>query len=325
MYYLRLFLTLLLFMQLFGCATQQVRQCPAGTQDLPDCPPASAVNDGDVNKLYDSRTWMPAREVKIDTIKLGEQARVPINEARTKVIGPTYDDSLTSLAAKIWLIENAQHTIDAMYYIFKPDVVGYSVLGALCNAVQRGIDVRLMVDSVGSMSPTHNGLRALETCAEDAGFMRNADGKVTTKRARVQVVIFNAISKFNFNRRSHDKILIVDGHIPEKMAVMTGGRNISKDYYGINEDGSQDPSAFRDLELFLRSSQDENTGDREVGGVSEIYYTLLFLHKGNKRLRPLDDDEQRTIYLKEREKSQQKLAFLKSLPLLQKHLQAMPS
>ena len=325
MYYLRLFLVLLLFMQLFGCATQQVRQCPAGTQDLPDCPPASAVNDGDVNKLYDSRTWMPAREVKIDTIKLGEQARVPINEARTKVIGPTYDDSLTSLAAKIWLIENAQHTIDAMYYIFKPDVVGYSILGALCNAVQRGIDVRLMVDSVGSMSPTHNGLRALETCAEDAGFMRNADGKVTTKRARVQVVIFNAISKFNFNRRSHDKILIVDGHIPEKMAVMTGGRNISKDYYGINKDGSQDPSAFRDLELFLRSSQDENTGDRDVGGVSEIYYTLLFLHKGNKRLRPLDDDEQRTIYQKEREKSQQKLAFLKSLPLLQKHLQAMPS
>lgn len=325
MRYVRLILVSLLLLQLFGCATQQLRQCPAGTQDLPGCPPANAVNDDDVNKLYDSRTWLPAREVKIDVIKLGEQARVPINEARTKVIGPTYDDSLTSLAAKIWLIENARHTIDVMYYIFKPDVVGYSILGALCNAVQRGVDVRLMVDSLGSMSPTHNELRALETCAEDAGFIRNADGQVTTKKARVQVVIFNAISKLNFNRRSHDKILVVDGHIPNRAAVITGGRNVSKDYYGINEDGSQDPSAFRDLEIFLRPGQDDDSGDRDVSSVSEIYYTLLFLHKGNKRLRPLDDDEQRAIYLNEREKSQQKLAFLKSLPLLQKHLQAMPS
>jgi phosphatidylserine/phosphatidylglycerophosphate/cardiolipin synthase-like enzyme len=41
-----------------------------------------------------------------------------------------------SLAAKIWSIENAQHTVDATYYIFKPDLVGYAVLGALCNAVK---------------------------------------------------------------------------------------------------------------------------------------------------------------------------------------------
>ena len=325
MRYVRLILVSLLLLQLFGCATQQVRQCPAGTQNLPHCPPADAVNDNNVNELYDSRTWQPAREVKIDPIKLGEQARIPINNARTKVIGPTYDDSLTSLAAKIWLIENARHTVDAMYYIFKRDVVGYSILGALCNAVQRGVDVRLMVDSVGSMNPTHDELRALETCAEDAGFIRNADGQVTTKRARVQVVIFNAITKFNFNRRSHDKILIVDGHHPDRAVIITGGRNISKDYYGINEDGSEDPGAFRDLELLLRVGHDDGSGDRTVGGVSEIYYTLLFLHKGNKRLRPLDDDEQRALYLKERETSQQKLAFLKDLPLLQKHLKVMPS
>ena len=119
MRYVRLILVSLLLLQLFGCATQQVRQCPAGTQNLPDCPPANAINDNNVNELYDSRSWLPAREVKIDPIKLGEQARIPINNARTKVIGSTYDDSLTSLAAKIWLIENARHTVDAMYYIFK--------------------------------------------------------------------------------------------------------------------------------------------------------------------------------------------------------------
>ena len=328
MQYIRLIIISMLCLQLLGCAAQQIRQCPPGTQDMPDCPPANAVDDKNINKLYASRTWQPPGKLQIDPIRLGEEASIPINKARAKVIGPTYDDALTSLAAKIWLIENARHTLDVMYYIFKRDPVGYAVLGALCNAVQRGVDVRIMVDSLGSIHPTHDELRALETCSENAGFMRNTDGQVTTRKARVQVVIFNAITKFHLNRRSHDKLLIADGHFPDKAAVMTGGRNISLDYYGINEDGSRDPTAFRDLEILLRGNK-QPTGDnsRPIGEVSELYYTLLFLHEGNRRLRPLSDDESnenRQIYQQELEKSRKNLAFVKGLPSLQKWLQQMP-
>lgn len=59
------------------------------------------------------------------------------------------------------------------------------MLGGLCNAVKRGVDVRIMVDSLGSFSMGHPALRAVETCAVDAGFMRNAEGELTTKKARV--------------------------------------------------------------------------------------------------------------------------------------------
>ena len=276
---------------LISCAGMQEQQCPEGTQNLPDCPPANAINDEAIDKLYQSRTWVSSRKLTIDTVKMGEEAKIPVNQARTKIIGPTYDESTKSLAAKLWLFDNAQHTVDLMYYIFKQDNVGYSILGALCNAVQRGVDVRIMVDSLGSMDPDHVELRALETCASNAGFMRNADGQLTTKKARVQVVIFNAISNFQFNRRSHDKLLVVDGHFPDKAAVMTGGRNISLDYYGIEEDGSQDPTAFRDLEILVRANSNEEKNVLTVGSVSEIYYTLLFLHKGNKRIHPVEFDE----------------------------------
>ena len=104
-------------------------------------------------------------------------------------------------------------TIDFTYYIFKTDLVGYAMLGAMCNAVQRGVDVRVTVDSLGSISGgSHARLRALETCGDRAGFMRNSEGQLTTKKARVQVVIFNAVSKLNNpNRRSHDKLLVMDG------------------------------------------------------------------------------------------------------------------
>ena len=291
MHTLRIVPLTLMTLLLAACAGLQETRCPPGTLNLPDCPPASAVIDDDIDRLYASRTWVAARKLTIDPITLGAQAQVPINHARAKVLGPTRGDGLNSLATKIWLIENAQHTVDVMYYIFKRDTVGYALLGALCNAVKRGVDVRIMVDSLGSIHPTHSELRALETCAAEAGFIRNADGQLTTKRARVQVLVFNALSKLKINRRSHDKLLVVDGHFPDKAAVMTGGRNVSLDYYGIKADGSLDPTAFRDLEILLRPAQRNNDGDATVGDVSEIYYTLLFLHKGNKRIRPIEDEE----------------------------------
>ena len=321
-------LVAVLLTSLYGCASVEQQQCPAGTLNMPNCPPADAVVDKTIDDLYELRTWREQSELTIDPVKLAEEAKVPINSVRAKVIGPAYEDALTSLAAKTWMIENAQHTIDATYYIFKRDLAGYAVLGAMCNAVKRGVDVRIMVDSLGSMHPGHSELRALETCAESAGFMRNDKGQLTTKKARAQVVIFNAITKFNFNRRS--QLLIVDGAFADKAKVITGGRNISVDYYGINDDGTKDPNAFRDLEIFLRRDADGSSEDHTVGDVGEIYYTLLFLYKGNRRIWPyeandeFDEGKYDDIYIYERKKAQDNLALLKSLPGIKEIMAGMP-
>lgn len=322
---------LLLMLLLSSCAgVSPQQQCPDGTLNLPDCPPLNAVDDETINTLYEMRTWTPASESTIDPIKLGAEAKIPINNALTKIVGPSFDDALNSLAAKIWMIENAQHTVDASYYIFTPDLAGHSMLGAMCNAVKRGVDVRLMVDAVGSLTPGHPALRAMETCAEGAGFMKNAAGKITTKKARVQVVVFNALSNFEFNRRSHDKMLVVDGSFPDKAIVMTGGRNISLDYYGLEEDGSQDSTAFRDLEVLLKPGTNIANQQRTVGNITELYYTLLFLHEGNLRIWPYEADyddfsggKYDDGYNAKRRKSQERLSFLKSLPAIKTRMQNM--
>lgn len=311
-----------------GCSTFQVStSCPADRQQLADCPPLNAIDDAEINRIYLHRTWVEQDELPFDPVTAGEDAKIPINNAATRLIGPAYEDSVRSLAIKIWLIEHARHTIDAMYYIFARDKVGDAMLGALCNAVKRGVDVRIMVDSLGSMRPAHNELHALQTCQNEAGFMVNSEGQVTTKRARVQVAIFNAITRLQFNRRSHDKLLVVDGSFPQSAYVMTGGRNISLDYYGIHEDGSQDPTAFRDLEVLLKSG--EGGSAPGVGGVAEIYYSLLFLHEHNKILksrilRPGEDLKNAApVSFSERVKHQQALDFLKSQADIQHHLQTM--
>ncbi len=330
----RLFLQLLIVSLLAACATPGSEQVYplVSTEQLIDDASVNAGNDEFIRQLLDSRTWVSYKHLQADPIELGKQASIPVQQEEVKIIGTSQEESVRSLALKLWMIENAQHTIDVVYYIFTYDVVGQAILGALCNAVRRGVDVRVMVDSIGSIDPSHTPLMALETCAEDAGYVRNVNGEETGYRARVQVVIFNAITSMAswVNRRSHDKLLVIDGAFPSKAVVMTGGRNISLSYYGIKADGSEDPSAYRDVEILLKSRETDTFAEPTVGDNSTIYYSLLFLHKGNKRLQPVyfDDPEEpgeisdpfRTV----RERAQQDLAFIKSLPAVRRAMIDMP-
>jgi putative cardiolipin synthase len=323
--HLRTALLLGTLLWLTGCTTTgSPDECPANTQKLPDCPPLGAVDDPYITSLYWQRTWQPADVHNVDVVEVGLELDIPVQNARTKFLGGRSEDALNSLAAKIWLIENAQHTIDATYYIFTRDLVGEAMLGALCNAVKRGVDIRFMVDSVGSMDSTHSGLKALETCADDAGFMRNAEGELTNKKARIQVVVFNAVSNVfvKLNRRSHDKLLVVDGKFPDRAVVMTGGRNISLAYYGIKADGSPNPDTYADAEILLRTGSEPD--QYPVGALSENYYSILFLFDDNKRLSPSRTAEALGIYTSKQQMAQEALAQLKAIPAVKQHMDAMP-
>ncbi|MEH6584179.1 MAG: phospholipase D-like domain-containing protein [Halioglobus sp.] len=306
---------------LTACASAPLQPpCPGDRLDIANCPPPDAVADGRVATEQHERRWHSPKELKADPIQLGMEAKIPIHQARMRVIGSSYDDSLRSLATKIWLIDNAEYTVDAAYYIFKRDLVGYAFLGALCDAVKRGVDVRLMVDSLGSINARHTELKALENCAIDAGFVKNTKGEVTTTKARVQTVIFNAFSNVfvNFNRRSHDKLLVVDGNYPEHAWAMTGGRNISLSYYGLHEDGSQDPTAYKDMEILVRPEPGAQGLD-SIGLISETYFSILFSYQRNKRLSSI------MAHTGELNKFETSLAKLRAMPDFQIAYQDIPA
>ena len=320
---------LLLNASLIGCASVEIAPdaCPAGTQKLPGCPPLGAIDDEAIADLYDLRTYKSSKELDEDPIEYGRDARIPINNGRAKFIGSSDEDGLRSLAAKLYMIEQAEHTLDLMYYIYRDDIVGLAILGALCDAVERGVDIRIMVDSLGSISLDKKFLRALQSCAINAGFIRNADGELTIYKARVQPVIFNAASRVfvNHNRRSHDKLLVKDGHFPDKAAVMTGGRNVSLAYYGILPDGSHNPDTYRDAELLLRGGIEAPDEDSGVGVVSEVYYTLLFLFRNNSRIQMTGFSNPESAYRKQRALMRESLEDLTALPRLKAQLDQMPT
>jgi putative cardiolipin synthase len=311
---------------LAGCAVNdQKDSCLNRGENQQECPPAHAIDDPFIEALYQSRTWVPEDELEFDPVQLAIASRIPAQNARTKFLGSRSEAAVNSLAAKIWMIENARHTIDSTYYIFKRDLAGEAMLGALCNAVQRGVDIRFMVDSVGSIDTNHAGLKALATCADQAGYMRNADGAITTQRARVQVVVFNAVSRVfvRLNRRSHDKMLVVDGSFPDLAKVMTGGRNVSLSYYGIQADGSPNPDTYMDAEILLRTPADHTENDYPLGLVAERYYSILFLFGDNKLLDPWLTAEAFGVYETDRAEAQAALAKLKALPVVRNSLDSM--
>ncbi|MDH3987061.1 MAG: phospholipase D-like domain-containing protein, partial [Gammaproteobacteria bacterium] len=335
MKFLRIFLLLPAMLVLVACATtgaDQVHPLKSTRQLLAEAG-TLAGNEEFIRQLRDARTWVPYRRLTEDPIEVGKNAKIPIQHEQVKILGPSREDALRSLALKVWLIEQAQHTVDMVYFIFTQDLVGQALTGALCNAVQRGVDVRVMVDSIGSLNFVRKELMALESCADNAGFMRTIDGQLTPYRARVQVVLFNSpVKTISWaNRRSHDKLMVVDGAFPGEAVVMTGGRNVSLSYYGVNADGSENTGTYQDLEVLIKSGAQDGFEEWTVGNTSGIYFSLLFLHENNNRLRPVyyadpDDDSflEDDPYLPERKRAQQNLARMKSLPGISEMLADMP-
>ncbi|MGF1695141.1 phospholipase D-like domain-containing protein [Vibrio lamellibrachiae] len=233
----------------------------------------------------ENRRWRDAEEQEVDYIKLVSENALPIQPANVKVIGTSTENGINSLAAKIFLIENAKHTIDLTYYIYADDLAGKAIEGALCGAVQRGVDIRIMVDSLGSFSFNNSNLKGLMQCAESAGFVSDRNGVKTNQQSRIQATIFNAVTDgdSNLNNRSHDKLLIVDGAYPKDAWVITGGRNVSLHYYGLDEKGEYDRSAFKDIEIVVKPIEGA-TDKTSPSQLVEYYYSILFSKPGNKKL-----------------------------------------
>ncbi|MGJ7609529.1 MULTISPECIES: phospholipase D family protein [unclassified Variovorax] len=143
----------------------------------------------------------------------------------------------TSFATRMELARLATRSLDVQYYLLAGDNTGRALMGALRDAAQRGVRVRLLVDD-------------LYTTGEDDLLLALAS------YPNVQVRLFNPFpagrgsdvtrfvsSGFDFarvNRRMHNKLFVADN-----AAAVAGGRNMA-DEYVMNAAGSN----FVDMDVF---------------------------------------------------------------------------
>lgn len=110
------------------------------------------------------------------------------------------------LKALIDHISKAERSLDVFYYMFQHDRSGTKVRDALVDAARRGVDVHLIIDAFGSDAPDH----FFEPVIAAGG----------------QFGVFSAKWNVRYLIRNHQKFVIADG-----ARVMTGGSNVSDDYY----------------------------------------------------------------------------------------------
>jgi putative cardiolipin synthase len=129
----------------------------------------------------------------------------------------------SAFAARMMLIDLAEHSIDVQYYIWRRDLTGLLLLDRLRAAAERGVKVRLLLDDNGIA-----GLDPLlaELDAHPAVSVRLYNPFVI-RRPRLVNYAFDFV---RLNRRMHNKAMTFDG-----VLTLTGGRNIGDEYFDTGE------------------------------------------------------------------------------------------
>ncbi|MCK9474060.1 cardiolipin synthase [Sulfurimonas sp.] len=133
-------------------------------------------------------------------------------------------------------IQNAKKSIFLSIYIFKYDKVGKEILNALIKKAQEGLDVKILIDSLGSfpLYLLQYKLKELKNSGADVEFF---------------MPVFRMPFRNYINLRNHRKIYIFDN---EK--VLSGGGNLSKEYLGTKSDKKR----WQDIMFFIQGASVEH-------------------------------------------------------------------
>ncbi|WP_373683276.1 phospholipase D family protein [Acinetobacter sp. YH16032] len=143
-------------------------------------------------------------------------------------------DPFMSMASRVHLIREAQHTIDLQYYIWENDVIGQHLLSDLLKAADRNVKVRLLIDD-------QNGTQ-LDSTLSALSEHPNIEIKLFNPYKFRSFRVLDYVFRFNkINHRMHNKLIIADGAI-----AVTGGRNISNEYFDAS-----DNFQFADMDILF--------------------------------------------------------------------------
>jgi cardiolipin synthase C len=137
-----------------------------------------------------------------------------------------------AFAARARLAAAAERSIDAQYYMWHDDVTGKLLLEALCQAADRGVRVRLLLDdnNTAGMDAT------LAALAAHPNVQVRLFNPLILRHARWTNYVFDFT---RINHRMHNKSFTVDNQV-----TVIGGRNIGDEYFDAGA-----PVQFVDLDV----------------------------------------------------------------------------
>jgi cardiolipin synthase len=154
------------------------------------------------------------RELGPERARFVEQARVVSRVTGWPLlVGNAVDplvDGDQTYPSMIEAVEGAKTSLSFMTYIFEPKGIGAKMVDAFAHAVERGVEVRALIDDVGTR------------------YARPHIDRVLRRRGVTVAKFLPAFlprSFTHFNLRNHSKIMVIDGRIG-----FTGGINIRESH-----------------------------------------------------------------------------------------------
>ncbi len=180
-----------------------------------------------------------------------------------------FNDGKEKFKALFEALREAKHHIHAEYYIIRNDKLGNEFLEILMEKSKQGVQVRLLVDAIGTNLP--------------------AETTQKLKEAGVKVAVYNpsliphiALLNRTVNFRNHRKIVVIDGWVG-----FLGGFNVGDEYLGEDEklgnwrDTHLEIDGRAVLALQLRFILDWNYASKEDLEITPEYFpTHLLLPQG---------------------------------------------
>lgn len=148
------------------------------------------------------------------------------------------DDPSLAALARHDIIVNAEHTIDVAYYSLHRDYSAKALFGALIEAADRGVKVRILLDGMA-----HGMTGSLRAVRYAVMHHENMELKLYEP--------FDLLRPWTWNNRFHDKYIIVD----DRWGII-GGRNVGIRYFDPN---SKRPVNDRDVLIINQGGEKADT------------------------------------------------------------------
>ena len=180
------------------------------------------------------------------------------------------EEPAESLSVRIRILDEAKETIDVSYYAMHMGESTDLFLGALLDAADRGVYVRVLVDGLfGGLTYQH------PVYAAAIGAHPNMELKIynTPKILR----------PWTWNGRLHDKYIVIDNRL-----LLMGGRNIGDKYFGTK--GYRKPLSYdRDVLVYNTAWQ----GDDRSSVLFDVKAYMDSLWNGKDVCAPFSEETRR--------------------------------
>lgn len=138
-----------------------------------------------------------------------------------------------AIQARADIIQQAKKEIMVEYYSVTEDATSIGAIALLCQASQRGVKVRIIMDSIPSSVKESTVAAVYKDCHDSSG------------KLNIEFRLFNPVNLLKPSTifyRNHGKMLNVDGEV-----MITGGRNVDDKYFGFDAERN-----FIDLDIMIR-------------------------------------------------------------------------